>query len=419
MRRMYVLLFLLSITVVVFAQEDRTALSGQVTDTAGRLVINASVSVTDVATGIVRTALTNDSGTYAITGLPVGTYRAECSLAGFQAVAVQPFRLEVGQERVVNFQLRPASVNTKVEVVSAQPMLNMTSSVVGSVIEGTQIQNLPLNGRDFNSLSALVPGAINSGTGDQGSIRFAGHGQDDNNFRIDGVDATGILNQDQRGSMRLQISTEAIAEFRADSAQYTAESGGTNGGQVEIVSKSGSNNLHGSIFEFIRNDVFDARPFASTTKLPFRLNQFGGGIGGPIVKNRTFYFANFEGLRQTLAQPLNGLVPSPAFRATVLAASPALTPFVDAYPAGTVATSDPNVLQWFGSGRRIASENSGLIRVDHQISAKLSSFARYLIDDATSEQPIGGNGGLLQQTYSNNVRSQNLVIGLQQVFPRP
>ncbi len=136
------------------------------TDSAGRLVIGASVSVTDVATGIVRATHTNDSGNYAITGLPVGNFRAECSSAAFQTVTVKTFWLEVGQERVVNFQLMPASVDTKIEVISAQPMLNMNSSVVGAVIEGTQIQNLPLNGRDFNSLSALVPGAINSGTGD-------------------------------------------------------------------------------------------------------------------------------------------------------------------------------------------------------------------------------------------------------------
>jgi len=416
MYRVYVLLYFLLLSGAGFAQEDRAILTGDVLDSAGRMVDNASISVTDVATGIVRTARTNGSGSYVLTGLLVGSYRAECSVASFRTVSVLPFLLAVGQERTINFRLIPASVDTKVEVTSLQPMLNTTSSVVGSVIEGTQIQNLPLNGRDWNSLSALVPGAINSGTGDQHSIRFAGHAQDDNNFRIDGVDATGILNQDQRGSMRLQISTEAIAEFRANSAAYTAETGGTNGGQVEVVSKSGSNDLHGSIFEFIRNDVFDARPFAATTRLPFHLNQFGGGIGGPVIKNKTFFFANFEGLRQTRAQPLNGLVPSPAYRAAVLATSPALQPILAEYPAGTVATGDPNVLQWFGSGRQIASENSGLARIDHQFSTKLNSFARYMIDDATSDQPLGGNGGFLQQTYYNDVRAQNLAIGLQQIL---
>jgi hypothetical protein len=416
MRTLYVLIYLLSLTVMSFAQEDRATLTGSVTDSSGQAVSDASVLVTDVATGIARTVTTNSSGSYVVPGLLVGDYRAECRAATFQTVSVLPFRLEVGLERALNFSLRPALVATTVEVVSAQVMLNTTSAVIGSVIEGTQIQNLPLNGRDWNSLSALVPGAINSGVGDQHSIRFVGHGQDDNNFRIDGVDATGILNQDQRGSMRLQISTEAIAEFRANSAGYTAETGGTNGGQIELVSKSGSNNLHGSVFEFIRNDVFDARPFAATTKLPFRLNQFGGGIGGPIIKDKTFFFSNLEGLRQTLAQPLNGLVPSPAFRATVLATSPALQPILEEYPAGTVATADPDVLQWFGSGRQLASENSGLVRVDHQFSTKLNSFVRYMVDDATSDQPLGGNGGFLQETSSNDVRAQNLAIGLQQIL---
>jgi hypothetical protein len=416
MRKPFVLLFLLSLTVAGFGQEDRASLTGNVTDSSGQIVSGASVLVTDVATGSVRTVTTNASGNYVVTGLVVGDYRAECRAATFQTVSVLPFRLEVAQERVINISLRPSSVVTTVEVISAQAILNTSSAVIGSVVEGAQIQNLPLNGRDWNTLSALVPGAIDSGVGDQHSIRFAGHGQDDNNFRIDGVDATGILNQDQRGSMRLQISTEAIAEFRADSAAYTAETGGTNGGQIELVSKSGSNQFHGSIFEFIRNNVFDARPFAATTPVPFRLNQFGGGLGGPIVKDKTFFFANFEGLRQTLAQPLNGLVPSPAFRATVLATSPALQPFVDRFPTGTVATSDPNVLQWFGSGRQVASENSGLVRVDHQFSPKLNSFARYMVDDATSDSPLSVSDGYLDETTYNNVRAQNLAIGVQQIL---
>ncbi len=416
MRQMYVLFCVFSIGMVAFAQQDRTALSGQVTDSAGRYVIGATVSVTDVATGTRRITVTNESGSYAITGLLVGVYRAGCNSPGFRTIEVQPFRLEVGQERVIQFTLMPAAADTSIEVVSTQPILNLTSSAVGAVIAGTQVQNLPLNGRDFNNLSALAPGAINSGVGDQGSIRFAGHGADDNNFRVDGVDATGILNQDQRGSMRLQISTEAIAEFSASSAVYTAESGATNGGQIEIVSKSGTNKLHGSVFEFLRNDVFDALPFATTTSVPLRLNQFGGGIGGPILKNRTFFFANFEGLRQIIGQPLTGFVPSPSYRAAVLATSPALKPFLDAFPEGSMATSDPNVLRWFGSGRQTQSENSGLIRVDHQLSPKLNSFARYMIDNSTADQPVGGNVGILQQTYSNNVRAQNFALGLQQVY---
>jgi hypothetical protein len=192
--------------------------------------------------------------------------------------------------------------------------MESTSAVVGTVIGGEQVREIPLNGRHWASLMALAPGAINTGEGNQQSIRFVGRARDDNNWTFDGLDATGVKDPRQEAALRLVISTDAIAEFRVNSTLYSAESGSGAGGQINIVSKSGSNEFHGSLFEFLRNDKMDARNPFDTSKQPFRLNQFGGNLGGPIIKNRTFFFANYEGLRQRVSQTFRNDVPSAAFR---------------------------------------------------------------------------------------------------------
>jgi hypothetical protein len=162
---------------------------------------------------------------------------------------------------------------------------------------------------------ALAPGAINTGEGNQQSIRFVGRARDDNNWTFDGVDATGVKDPRQEAALRLVISTDSIAEFRVNSTLYSAESGSGSGAQVNVVSKSGTNAFHGSIFEFLRNEALDSRNPFDTVKNPFRLNQFGGNAGGPILKNRTFFFANYEGLRQRVGQTTRNDVPSAQFRA--------------------------------------------------------------------------------------------------------
>jgi hypothetical protein len=156
------------------------------------------------------------------------------------------------------------------------------------------VNGLPVNGRNWAALMVLIPGAINTGIGNQTGIRFAGHGLDDNKLVFDGTDATGILRQSQKTDLRLQISSESIAEFRVESSLYSAEFGGVGGGQADVVSKSGTNTFHGSVFEFFRNNQLNSRsPFDPSTVPPFHLNQFGASLGGAIIKNRTFFFINY------------------------------------------------------------------------------------------------------------------------------
>jgi hypothetical protein len=381
-------------------------------DSAGAVVPQAIVEADFFETGAKRSTISGSSGGYSLTLLPVGHYRVSVRLAGFQTFTWDNVQLQVGENLKLDARLQLASTSTAVDVTSTAPPLDEVSSTIGGVVSGEQVRQLPINGRSWASLETQTPGAIDSGTDNQSSIRFAGHGLDDNNYRFDGVDATGIQNQAQKGNFRLQFSTESIAEFRADAAVYTAENGGTQGGQVNVVSRSGSNVFHGSLFEYIRNNALDARgPFDSSLP-PFRLNQFGCSFGGPIRKNKDFFFVTYEGLRQRVGQTLIGFVPSAAFRSAVTQTSPALTPIINAYPTGTVATGDPNVMRFIGSGRQVTNEDFGMFRYDHRFSDANTLSVRYSIDNGLSDVP----NGVLQDRTATTLAAHNAVITLDTVI---
>jgi hypothetical protein len=344
--------------------------------------------------------------------LPIGTCNLVVSKPGLQTVRVENVSLAVGETRNVDMQMDVARVESQVDVEAATSPLETNSAAVASVIQSAQVQNIPLNGRNWATLMVLTPGAIDTGDSDQKSVRFVGRSIDENSFRFDGVDATGIVNQGLKGGARLQFSTESIAEFRVNSALYSAENGEVIGGQVDIVSKSGTNDLHGSAFEFLRNDKLDARsPFDPSTLPPFRLNQFGGSIGGAIVKNKAFFFVNYEGLRQSLGQTLIGFVPSNAFRAQVLSTSPSLAPILNSYPAGTSPTADARVDQWSGRGSQNWREDSAMARFDYRFDDATTFYARYSVDDAFIDVPTS-----LLQTQQTAVRPTNVVLDLLHVF---
>ncbi len=406
------LIFCFAAAPLALSQTESASISGVILDAAGATASNARVEANSIDTGATRSTISSSSGVYSLTSLPVGRYSVSVQLPGFHTFTWSRVQLQVGQNLTLDARLELASTATTVDVTEAAAPLDEVSATVGGVVSGEQVRQLPINGRSWASLESQTPGAIDAGTDNQRSIRFAGHGLDDNNYRFDGVDATGILNQAQKGNFRLQFSTEAVAEFRADAAVYTAENGGTQGGQVNVVSRSGSNQFHGSAFEYLRNDAFDARgPFDSALP-PFRLNQFGGSVGGPLRKNKDFFFVTYEGLRQHVAQTLTGFVPSAVFRAQVTQTSPALTPVIAAYPAGTVATSDPNVARYIGSGRQLTNEDFGMFRYDHKFSDTNSLSVRYNIDNGLSDVP---NGVLLDRTATTLI-TQNAAITLETVL---
>ena len=369
MRRLILLITLFLTVFPLIAQMDRATLTGVVLDPSGGVVPTAKVSLHAVATGIDYAAGANSAGVYTFTGLPVGQYTASVAAAGLDTLQVQPFVLEVGETRTLNPTLRVGTVSANVTVVEATPDLNMASAEVVGVINGSQTEELPVNGRYWASLEALIPGAISSGTGTQDTIRFAGLSQEDNNFRFDGVDATGLNHEFVKVAARIEFPLESIAEFKASSAGYTADIGGMAGGQVSMVSKSGTNDFHGSLYEYLRNSFFDATAF-DTIHPPFIMNNFGASLGGPAIHNKLFFFVNYEGIRQAFSQQISGDVPTDAYRAQVLQKQPALAPLINDFPEGSIPTADPNANLWISSGASPTNEDGGLFRADYILNDK-------------------------------------------------
>lgn len=372
------------------SQVDRAGLSGTVTDISGKVIAGASITALQTATGLIREGVSSTSGIYYIPELPVGLYRVTCTVTGFRQVVFENMAQTIGHTRKLDFLLTVGSVTEAVNVQGRTSQLDETSDVQGGRTESAQVKDLPLNGRNWSTLTALVPGAVDTGGSNQRSIRFAGRGLDDNNFTYDGIDATNIVNQAQQSFVRIAIPTDAIEEFRIDTMLFTAEHGSTPGGQVDVASKSGSNTPHGGLFNFLRNDIFDARNPILPTRLPFRLNQFGGDVGGRLIRDRSFFFFTYEGLRQSYGQPLSGFVPSPAFRVRAVAANPALAPILAAYPATGLTPYATDIDQFTGSGRQLDNEDSAMLRLDHHFSAADTAYLRFNFDAASSDIPSDG-----------------------------
>jgi len=397
--------------VAAFAQVDRAGISGTVTDASGAIVAGAKVEAVSKDTGLRREALTGGAGSYAFSQMPIGVYTVTASHTGFRSVAVKDVRLGVGDNRTLNLQLELSNVESSVTVESVIAPLDSTSAVVGTVIGANQVREMPLNGRHWASLMALAPGAINTGDGSQQSIRFVGRARDDNNWTFDGVDSTGVKDPRQEAALRLVISTDSIAEFRVNTTLYSAESGGGAGGQVNLVSRSGSNEFHGSVFEFFRNDKLDARNPFDNSKQPFRLNQFGGNFGGPIIRNRTFFFGNYEGLRQRVSQTFTNDVPSAAYRAR--ATNAAIRPIIDAYPLGTIRTSNADIDRVQGDRSQQWREDAGTLRLDHRLNDANTFYFRYNVDDGTIVAPRTLTANDRQDSQ---FRPSNTAVQYQRVF---
>ena len=399
------------------AQVDRAGLNGTVTDPSGRVLPQTHITAVHDATGLHRQATSSSTGTYDIPELPVGVYTVTFTHEGFKALTFENVVQAIKQTRTLNAILRVSGGQVRVEVLPSSEQLDETSDAMGGRTERAQVEELPLNGRNWATLTALVPGAVDTGGSNQRSVRFAGRGRDDNNFTYDGIDATNIINQGQQAYVRLAIPLDTIQEFRVDSALATAEAGGTGGGQLAVSSPSGTNRLHGNAFEFLRNNTFDALqpvPF-NTAQQPLRLNQFGGSLGGPIMHDKTFFYLAYEGYRQRWGFPLVGLVPSDSFRAQVAADSPALVSILNAYPEGQIP-KDADTAQFVSEGRQVVNEDSGMFRLDHHFSDKTTAFVRANIDEAVNTQPLASSGSYLLDEQQLTSRPVNAGIELLHVF---
>jgi hypothetical protein len=275
---------------------------------------------------------------------------------------------------------------------------------------------MPLNGRQLSQLYLMAPGAQTAGGGSYDNIRFSGRANQQNAIRFDGVEASSIvdaspgnLNGETSTGLRLQSSLESVQEFRVESSNYPAEYGTGTGGQISVITKSGTNNFHGSLFEYLRNNKLDARNFFDTDKSPLRLNQFGGSIGGPIRKEKAFFFATVEALKQRAGVNLLSTVPSRAARERAV---PSIRPLLDAFPVGQQATANPDLDLAYLNASTSIDEYYGGVRLDYNLSPKYTISARYFRDQGELISPLDVSGSV-QRVYAN---PQNGMVSLQQVL---
>ena len=440
-------LFLLTIAWVgASAQIDRAVLEGTVTDSSGAVVREGRVQIVEVETGIGQEQPTNSKGYYRFPGLAVGRYTVTATNPNFKTKVIDEVVLQVGQTRTLNIQLEVGAVTEKVEVQAAAEPTDRSSAEAATVISTDQIANLPNNGRDWASFTLLAPFAQDDGGGDQRTIRFAGRARDDNNFQFDGVDAGGIQEQAQKSQTRLQISQDAIDEYRVNSALYDAEYGTQAGGQIDVVTKSGTNDFHGSVFGYLRNSALDARNFndfdvnGNPAVPPFRFGQYGMSLGGPIVKQKLFFFINYEGLRQFGGATTQVLVPSPSIQQQTLATSPQMCSILQAFPwrksTGSIGNCQPKFVYPDGAfvdqsndpnnpkpdsdlftapAPTTVHEDTWLVRMDYQINSKTTLYGRAQRDISL----VSGTNGTtsvpwdLIQTINHPA---NYLIALQRTF---
>ena len=434
-------LFFLTIAWVgASAQIDRAVLEGTVNDASGAVIRGARVQVLAADTGIGQEQQTNSNGYYRFAGLAVGRYTVTVTGTGFKTHVIEQVVVQVGQTRTLDIRLEVGALSERVDVNATAAPEERSSAEASTVIRTDQIANLPNNGRDWASFTLLAPFAQDDGGGDQRTIRFAGRARDDNNFQFDGVDAGGIQEQAQKSQTRLQISQDAVEEYRVNSALYDAEYGTQAGGQIDVVTKSGTNNFHGTAFGYLRNSVFDARNFndfdlnGNPAIPPFRMGQYGMTFGGPIVKQKLFFFLNYEGLRQYQATTTQVAVPTAGDATTTLNNAPQMCSILQAFPwrasTGAIGACNPifvypdaafsNVGQpsdtdlFTHSAPTTVHEDTWLARIDYKINAKTSLYGRAQRDISLVDAPDGAAVPFDKVRTINH--PANYFIALQQTF---
>ncbi len=373
--------------------QTSASISGYVTDQSGGVIAGAAVSAKNLETGTVRTTKSASDGNYIFLSLTSGPYEVRVTFPGFRAFSL-PTHLSVGQEARVDITMYVGAASVDPEIVTDAALVVSTSpSDISGLVGERQVKDLPLNGRSYDLLLPLNPGIVNftsqktGGTGISNSTtanNFAVNGNrpQQNLFLLNGVEYTGAAenNMQPGGTSGMLLGVDAVREFNVQRDSYGAEFGKRPGGQVVIVTQSGSNQLHGALFEFLRNNVLDAPNFFDAGEAPpFQRNQFGASLGGPVRKDKTFVFGNYEGFRQHLHQTSVAFVPDLASRA---AAAPSVQPLLNLWP--TPSPTDPDfsgIAEVFSSPLQTIREDFGTARVDHNFSQKNTLSAVYTVDD--------------------------------------
>ncbi|WP_158615456.1 TonB-dependent receptor [Acidipila sp. EB88] len=368
--------------------------SGTVRDASHAVVEGAKVAATNLSTNAVVTAVSSREGFYTFPNLSVGTYSIAASNTGFSTQVQQGVHINVASAVTLDFTLAPGEVAQSVQVSSQALAIDTTSAALGHTMDTRQIDELPMNGRDYARLSLLTPGAV-ARSSYIADLSFDGLHTVHNQFSIDGIDASRVdqpymANGYERGARLLTGSLETVAEFKVQTSGYQAQYGRAAGSEVNIVTKSGGNHVHGELYDYFRNDALDASNFFALTKPEFRFNDFGANISGPIRHDKTFYFVNYEGSRQLVGITANGTVPSAKLISEVQATSPQLAPILAQMPAGTAPTANDLVDNYTTNAVSNVREDTGSVRVDQIFSEKDAAFGRLNINDTNTFGPLFG-----------------------------
>jgi hypothetical protein len=411
----------------VCAQTENAAITGRITDPTKAVVIGAQVVLINTATNARYEGGTNSAGSYVISAIPPGSYRAEVGKPGFKTIVVTGILLHVQDTVELNFEMALGAVSESVTVTAGEVNVNTTDASVGTLIDRQLVQNIPLNGRSFQTLILLAPGVAltPANYSSQGQFSVNGQRSASNYFSIDGVSANiGVDNGfgtvqsvggalpgfATNGGTNSLVSVDAMQEFQIQTSTFAPEFGRTPGGQVSIVTRSGTNQFHGTAFEYFRNDVLDANDWfnsaAGLKKPAERQNDFGGVVGGPIIKDRTFFFFSYEGLR--LRQPQSGIetVPNAASRQN---AAVGIQPLLNAYPLPNGTDFGNGTAQFTGSFSAPTTLNATSLRLDHNINAKLVLFGRY--NYAPSNSSTRAVFGVLSDLSPYAATTQTLTLG--------
>src|SRR5438552_3653876 len=375
-----------------YAQVAGATLTGTVTDPSGAVIPGAQVFINDAATGVIRNIVTDNAGFYSAPNLLPATYEVTITARGFATQVRSGIRLAVGAQQVLDVTMRVGESAERVQVTEEAPLVQLATSAISAEVNATTVRELPLNGRSWTDLTNLQPGVVaaethasgdpNRGFGAQVSISGARPQQ--NNYRLDGISINDYANGGPGSVLGGNLGVDAIQEFSVLTSNYSAEYGKTSGGVVNAITRSGTNRFHGSAYEFLRNSALDARNFFDGANVPpFKRNQFGASAGGPIKKDRTFIFGDYEGIRQSLGITRVNTVLSPAARAgNLFAGSVVVDPLVQRYlaleplpNAGLRGNGDTGIFAF--AGQQIVNENFLTSRVDQKLSDKDNLFGTY------------------------------------------
>lgn len=387
------------------------SVSGIVQDATGAAIPGATVTIRHVETGMTRTVTSDAAGRYAAPSAPVGDYSVTASRDGFTAQTLTGIRLVIGQSAVVNLSLSVGQVRQEVTVAATPPTIELSTQQTSGLVDEKQVKELPLNGRSYDELITLNPAVVNYSSERSGGVgtsnsavgnmfAVSGHRPQDNLFLLNGIEYTGSseINVTPGGTSGQLLGVDAVREFNVVTDTYGAEYGKRTGAQISIVTASGTNSVHGSAFEFLRNSAFDARNYFDQATIPeFQRNQFGGALGGPLRRNRVFLFGNYEGFRQNLhlsdltlvpdSRARQGYIPNSSGRETYVGVNPAVAPLLALWPAQNGPDLGSGIAEAFSNPLQHIREDFGTARADYNISDKDQLFAVYTVDDSDANTP--------------------------------